>query len=192
MRYIKTTIASEGNQKNDMVKNVKGGKYAKKQKNKGAVRERAEQPEPVEEQCWAMVMKMLGQCRLTLLLPTGEQTMGVIRGSMRKRVYIRPGDLVLATARATAEETHDVVFKYDEAYIAALRKAEPKLPFWKAAYQLHASGGAGAEEEDEDELVNFEEAAESSGSESDNADTSEDDEGTESGTDDDELDIDAI
>lgn len=178
-----------------MGKNVTGGKYAKKQKNKGAVRERAEQPDPEESQSWAMVTTLMGHCRVALLLADGEKSRGVIRGALRKRVYIRPGDIVLVTERETAEETWDVVFKYDEGYIASLKKTEPQLPFWKAAYQLHI-GGAGPDDDDEDQLVNFVEVEEDPRHKQDDEEaeevTSGSDESSGSEEDTSDLDIDAI
>ena len=71
-------------------------------------------------QQYAQVTKMLGHCRVLAKTEEGE-IMCKIRGSMQKRVYINPGDWVLAAARDISE-CSDIIAKYDPAEVAYLKR----------------------------------------------------------------------
>lgn len=71
-------------------------------------------------QQYAQVTKMLGHCRVLAKTEEGE-IMCKIRGSMQKRVYITPGDWVLAAARDISDSS-DIIAKYDPAEVAYLKR----------------------------------------------------------------------
>ncbi len=95
----------------------KGGKNWKKGKKgsgEGHTRE-LEYKEPGQE--YAQVTKMLGDGRVALQCYDGIQRTGLIRGTMRRRVWIQMGDIVLVGLREFEEAKCDIVHKYttDEA-----------------------------------------------------------------------------
>ncbi len=70
-----------------------------------------------EGQEYAQVIKMLGDGRVELKCFDGVSRQGLIRGSMRKRVWINIGDIVLIGLRDFEEGKADIIHKYttDEA-----------------------------------------------------------------------------
>ena len=60
-----------------------------------------------DEQQYAYVTKMLGDGRLKINCSDGTERMGIIRGKMRKRVWIAVGDLVLISLRIAGTDTFD-------------------------------------------------------------------------------------
>lgn len=64
-----------------------------------------------------MVSKTLGGGNMEVQCFDGERRIGHIRGKMRKKVWINPGDLVLVSLRDFQEGKADIVLKYtpDEA-----------------------------------------------------------------------------
>jgi len=74
-------------------------------------------------QSYAWVTKMLGDMRVMVQNPVDKtECIGVIRGNMRKRVWIHVGDLVLVTIREFDANKVDIVFKYNDSEIRTLRK----------------------------------------------------------------------
>lgn len=68
-------------------------------------------------QQYAKVLRMLGAGRLEAHCFDGRTRQCVIRGSMRRRVWVAVGDIILVTLRDYQPSTADVVYKYtiDEA-----------------------------------------------------------------------------
>lgn len=89
----------------------KGGKKHKKKK---TVNEDIERPlefkNDGEEYC--QVVKLLGNCRLEGQCFDGKTRLCNIRGSMRKKIWISPGDIVLVSLRDYEDGKCDVVHKY--------------------------------------------------------------------------------
>lgn len=76
-----------------------------------------------KDQEYAWVTKMLGDMRVMVQNPVDKtERIGVIRGNMRKRVWIHVGDLVLVSLRDFDPDKVDVVFKYTDSEIRVLRK----------------------------------------------------------------------
>jgi translation initiation factor 1A len=72
---------------------------------------------------YAWVMQVLGNMRVRVRMSDGKtEALGVIRGNMRKRVWIALGDLVLVSLRDFQGGKVDVVFKYSDDEIRNLRK----------------------------------------------------------------------
>lgn len=72
-------------------------------------------------QMYGQVAKMLGHCRVVVRTERGE-SLCKIRGSMQKRVYIRPGDWVLVAERGFSDDVADVIAKYEPAEVAYLKR----------------------------------------------------------------------
>ena len=69
-----------------------------------------------EHEEYAFVIKLLGNCRVLVLCDNGNETIGVIRGSMRrfnKRVLIETGDIVAVSMREFQDNKVDIVHKYN-------------------------------------------------------------------------------
>jgi translation initiation factor 1A len=102
-----------------MPKSTKGGKNVKKGKKRegdGAPRDLKENFKE-DGQEYAMVTRMLGDGRVALECFDNIARVGLIRGTMRRRVWINMGDIVLVGLREFEEDKADVIHKYsaDEA-----------------------------------------------------------------------------
>ena len=99
-----------------MPKNKKGGKSFKRQKSK---REDTNKQLEFKEhgQEYGQVTKMLGNGRIRVLCFDNKERLGIIRGKMRKRVWIEAGDIILVGLRDFQDDKADVIGKYslDEA-----------------------------------------------------------------------------
>lgn len=108
-----------------MGKNTKGGKNFKKQK-KGSSRER-ELLFREDEQEYARIIKQLGDGRFECqIFNSNEETnvIGKICGSMRKRVWINIGDVVLVSKRSFDSSSCDIIHKYTPEETLNLRSYE--------------------------------------------------------------------
>ncbi len=94
-----------------MKRNKKGGKGYKKGK-KGGGDDRREIVFAEDQQVYAKVVRMLGNGRLEAFCYDGRTRLAHIRGSMRKKVWVHVGDIVLVSLRDFQEEKCDVVHKY--------------------------------------------------------------------------------
>ena len=69
---------------------------------------------------YAIVTKLLGNCRVTLITNSGNECIGIIRGSLRKfskRVLIEKGDIVVVSIRDYQDNKVDIVHKYNREQI---------------------------------------------------------------------------
>lgn len=74
-------------------------------------------------QDYARVTTMLGNGRVRAKLSDGTERLCRIRGSMRRREWVRVGDVVLVCFRdELAGDAADVVFRYQPAEVAMLHK----------------------------------------------------------------------
>ena len=63
---------------------------------------------------YAVVKKLLGNCRVSLITNSGDEVIGVIRGTLRKfnkRVLIEKGDMVIVSKRDFQANKVDIVHK---------------------------------------------------------------------------------
>lgn len=93
----------------------KGGKNAKSRK--GETNEKRELVFKEDGQEYAQVVRMLGNGRLEAQCIDGVKRLCHIRGKMRKKVWVNPGDIILLGLREFQDEKADVIMKYmaDEA-----------------------------------------------------------------------------
>lgn len=73
-------------------------------------------------QQYARVTTMLGNNRVRAKFSDGSERLCKIRGSMRRREWVRVGDVVLVATRELAGDTGDIIFRYQPAEVARLRK----------------------------------------------------------------------
>lgn len=69
---------------------------------------------------YAYVKENNGSGHFRVLCADGSERMGVLRGSMRKRVWIRRGDIVLVTLRDFQDTKADIVHKYSSLEVTRL------------------------------------------------------------------------
>lgn len=106
--------------------NFKGGKNYKKGKSGGddgpAFVERA------EDQLYGRVIKNLGNCNMIVYCGDNKRRFCHIRGAIRKRMWMNPGDIVLVSVRdfekveAGEMERGDIITKYDSKHYGKLKK----------------------------------------------------------------------
>ena len=99
---------------------------------------------------------MLGNGRLEAQCIDGVKRLCHIRGKMRKRVWVSPGDIVLLGLREYQDEKADVILKYmaDE---ARSLKAYGELP---DTIRVNETDLAGEEQNDNDDYFDFEDVDE--------------------------------
>jgi initiation factor 1A len=105
--------------------NLKGGKNYKKAKGGDdgpAFIERA------DDQLYGRVIKNLGNCNMIVYCNDNKRRFCHIRGAIRKRVWMNPGDVVLVSVREFEKveggemERGDIIAKYDARYYGKLKK----------------------------------------------------------------------
>jgi len=104
-----------------MVKKTGGGNKHKKKKNNPSVEMERELIFKVESQEYAQVTKILGNCRLEVQCFDGKTRLANIRGSMRKKVWIKMTDVVLVSLREYEDSKCDVIHKYDAKEVNRLK-----------------------------------------------------------------------
>ncbi|KAJ2493580.1 Translation initiation factor 1A [Coemansia sp. RSA 2050] len=96
-----------------MVKNKgKGGKSRRRGKNDADPVKR-ELVFKEEGQEYALVVKMLGNGRVSAKCFDKETRIAQIRGSMRKKVWINVGDIILVSLRDFQDNIADIILKYN-------------------------------------------------------------------------------
>ena len=89
----------------------KGGKQFRRGKNIPYMEKRQLEFKE-DQQEYALVTKMLGNSRCECKCSDGRTRLGIIRGSMTKRVWISMGDLVLVSLREYQDDKADIIHKY--------------------------------------------------------------------------------
>ena len=107
-----------------MVKNKRGGNKAKRGKRNRDTKQKVSIKNILKEdgQEYAFVSDLKGDCRLGLICWDKKERIGIIRGKMRKRVWISRGDLVLVGIREFQDDKCDVIQKYDSEQAKLLAK----------------------------------------------------------------------
>ena len=99
----------------------KGGKQFRKGKNTQQLNDKRQLEFKEEQQEYALVVKMLGNSRCECKCSDGRTRLGIIRGSMTKRVWISMGDLVLVSLREYQDDKADIIHKYTREEAATLK-----------------------------------------------------------------------
>ncbi len=78
---------------------------------------------PAEGEMFAVVLEMLGDGRMKVECEDGKTRIGRVIGKMRKRVWIRVGDVVLIKPWVVEEDRKcDIVWKYTPTQVNWLKK----------------------------------------------------------------------
>jgi translation initiation factor 1A len=99
----------------------KGGKKHKRGK-KGGTETTRELVLKDDEQEYAVAEKMLGNSRIQLKCTDGKDRLGIIRGAMKKKIWIQMGDLVLVSTRDYQDNKADIIHKYTPDEVRILKK----------------------------------------------------------------------
>jgi len=111
-------------------KNVKGGKAHKKKKKDSKpedFKSTKNVDKKTEDQEYGQVTKLLGNCRLEVACFDGVSRLCHIRGSMRKKVWIKMNDVVLVSLREFEQAKADIIYKFEIPEINFLKK-ENEIP----------------------------------------------------------------
>lgn len=98
---------------------------------------------------YAQVLKMLGNGRVEAQCFDGVKRLALIRGKLRKKVWINQGDIVLLSLRDFQDEKADVIQRYNPDEARQL-KSYGELP--DTAKINEADNNFGGEEDDEVEF----------------------------------------
>lgn len=110
-----------------MGKNQKGGKGHKKGKNNNGKAEN-QLTFRVDGQRYAIIIKLLGGCHFKVVyvsednIDTCYEKIGVLCGSMRKKVFVNLHDLVLISERDFQSDKVDIIHKYQPSEVSSLKK----------------------------------------------------------------------
>eukprot|EP01013_Petalomonas_cantuscygni_P025444 TRINITY_DN473_c0_g2_i1.p1 TRINITY_DN473_c0_g2~~TRINITY_DN473_c0_g2_i1.p1 ORF type:complete len:280 (+),score=85.41 TRINITY_DN473_c0_g2_i1:78-842(+) len=138
----------------------KGGKNRKRGTNKNDPTKR-QLDVAEEQQTYARVTKMLGGGRVWLQCQDGRERLGVIRGKMRRRVWVNNGDVVLLALRDFQDDKADIISKFRPEEVEKLVKLRHVPESFAEGVAASAEGGGGMvtfanvddEEEDDDEAA---------------------------------------
>lgn len=141
-------------------KNVKGGKAHKKKKKDGKPAEDFKSTKHVdkktEDQEYGQVTKLLGNCRLEVACFDGVNRLCHIRGSMRKKVWIKINDVVLVSLREFEQAKADIIYKFEIPEINYLKK-ENEIPdnikLYEDVEETKDDGFDFVNESDEEDIV---------------------------------------
>ncbi|KAK2958016.1 putative Eukaryotic translation initiation factor 1A, X-chromosomal [Blattamonas nauphoetae] len=112
---------------------------------KGPRRDQDEKRELIfKEECqeYAQVIRMLGNGRLEANCFDGKKRQCTIRGKMIRRVWIKPGDVVLISLRDFQDDKADVILKYSPDEAKRLKEFG-HIPEHIQISEAQTEGGAG-------------------------------------------------
>lgn len=94
-------------------KGGKKGKKAKKVKDNNEIERPLEFKSVEDNQEYAQITKLLGNCRCSVLCVDGLERLAHIRGAMtKKKQWVKVGDLVLVSLREFEQNKCDVIYLY--------------------------------------------------------------------------------
>jgi len=99
----------------------RGGKHKHQKKRKKTSRTASELVYKDDGQEYARILRLLGGPNLEILCEDGIKRMGVIRGNMRNKVWVTIGDYLLVSLRDFQDEKCDVLLKYTQENVRALK-----------------------------------------------------------------------
>lgn len=89
----------------------KKSKSSRKKKDTNAPKRVLEFKEDMQE--YVLMTKMLGDRRINVTLVDGSEKMAIIPGRFRKRCWMKPGDVLLASHREFQGDKLDIIHKYE-------------------------------------------------------------------------------
>ena len=80
-------------------------------------------PLPDEYSCLGVVKKNFGSTRMSVKCQDGQQRLCRVRGKMKKRSWVREGDVVLVSPwDFNGDEKGDIIFRYTRGQTSLLRR----------------------------------------------------------------------
>ncbi|MGB0653017.1 MAG: translation initiation factor eIF-1A [Thermoplasmatota archaeon] len=73
---------------------------------------RYKMPDKIRREMFAIADNLLGASKLTIMCEDGKSRMGRIRGKMKRRMWIKPGDLLIIKPWDFQDDKADVVYRY--------------------------------------------------------------------------------
>ena len=107
-----------------MGKNKIGGKGHKKKKNNSEESSSKQLLLIDSEQNYGKITLNLGSCRFELMDPTNKKYIGIVRGNMRKKIWIKVDDIVIFSHRSFQDNKVDIIHKYNDNDIPILIQME--------------------------------------------------------------------
>lgn len=104
-----------------MPKNTKGGKGNRKGKNSNAQVNAVFVPKD-DEQEYALVIDLRGDCNFGLQLPDGTKTVGKLRGTLHKKVWVNKEAYVLISKRDFEDKKCDIIHVYPPEHYKYIRR----------------------------------------------------------------------
>ena len=105
-----------------MVKNKFGGKNAKKLASKNSNQITRTLLFKENNQDYGKITKILGNCRFEVTTCKNNKLLGITRGKMRKKIWIRLNNYVLYTIRDFEEDKVDIIHTYNDDEVKQLIK----------------------------------------------------------------------
>ena len=107
-----------------MGKNKIGGKGHKKKKNNTEESSSKQLLLIDDEQNYGKITLNLGSCRFEVIDPSNKQYIGIVRGNMRKKIWIKVDDIVIFSYRSFQDNKVDIIHKYKDNEIHKLVEME--------------------------------------------------------------------
>lgn len=133
--------------------NTKGGKKHKRGK-KQKFEESRDLQFKEDGQEYAQITKKFGNGRFSLKCFDGKERMGILCGTMRRRVWVNDGDIILVSLRGFQDEKADIIMKYTDSEARNL-KTYKELPDTAKIGDYNAGGFADDDKTTEDCAFDF-------------------------------------
>ncbi len=73
---------------------------------------RYKMPDKIKGEMFAIADTLMGASKITVMCEDGKSRMGRIRGKMKRRMWIKPGDLLIIKPWEFQDEKADVMYRY--------------------------------------------------------------------------------
>ena len=100
--------------------NQKGGKKHKRGKKDNQYSKPLRIKEEGQE--YAQIKTCKGNCRFDVICFDGKERMAILCGSMRKKKFVNPRDVVLVSIRDFQDDKCDIIDVYDDSHITMLKE----------------------------------------------------------------------
>lgn len=97
-------------------------KYQKNKKEEEGEYVRVRLPHKKENEIFGIVDQLLGASRIRVMCADGKSRMARIPGKMKKRMWIRAGDLVIVKPWSFQDDKSDIVWRYTKTQASYLSR----------------------------------------------------------------------
>ncbi len=73
---------------------------------------RSPMPKKMKREMFAIADQLMGASKIKVMCADGESRMGRIRGKLKKRMWIREGDLLIIRPWEFQDEKSDIIYRY--------------------------------------------------------------------------------